>query len=57
MLAPPLLAASFLFTGLSLCVLALLLSRQDPSMPALHFAAIVTAVLGVVSVALAVLLL
>jgi hypothetical protein len=53
MLAPPLLAASLLFTGLSLCVLAFLLSRQDPPMPKLRVAAIITAVLGVVAFAVA----
>jgi hypothetical protein len=49
MLTLPLLTASFVFAGLSLCVLALLLSRQGPSTPALHFAAIITTVLGSVA--------
>jgi hypothetical protein len=55
MLAPPMLAAYFLCVALSLFVLAVLLSRQDPSSPELRFAAIVTAVLGVVSLAFALL--
>jgi len=41
------------FTGLSLFVLAFLLSRQEPLMPELRFAAIITAVLGVVAFAAA----
>ena len=53
MLTPPLLAAAFLFAGLSLCVLAFLLSRQDSSGPKLRFVAIVTAVLGGIAFAVA----
>jgi hypothetical protein len=56
MLTPPLLAAYFLFTGLSLLVLAFLLYREALPIPELRFAAIVTAVLGVVAVAFALLL-
>jgi hypothetical protein len=53
MLTPPPLAASFVFTALSLFVLALLLSRQDPPMPKLRFVAIITAVSGGVAFAVA----
>ena len=49
MLTPPSLTASFVFAGLSSCVLALLLSRQGPFTPALHFAALITTVLGSVA--------
>jgi hypothetical protein len=55
MLAPPLLVASFLFVGLLLFGLAFLLSRQVPPSPELRFAAVVTGVMGVVSLAFAVL--
>jgi heme A synthase len=55
MLAPPLLAAYFLCTGLSLFVLAFLLYRQDPSSPELRVAAIITAVLGAVALVVALL--
>jgi hypothetical protein len=53
MLTPPLFTASFVFAGLSLCVLAFLLSRQDPFTPASHFAAIITTVLAAVAFAVA----
>ena len=56
MLVPPLLVASFLFVGLLLFGLAFLLSRPVPASPELRFAAVVTGVLGVVSLAFAVLL-
>jgi hypothetical protein len=56
MLVPPLLAAYFLLVGLLLFGLAFLLSRQVPPSPELRFAAVITGVLGVVSLAFAVLL-
>ena len=55
MLAPPLLVASFLFVGLLLFGLAFLLSRQVPPSLELRFAAVVTGVMGVVSLAFTVL--
>ena len=55
MLAPPLLAAYFLYVALSLFVLTFLLYHQDPSSPELRLAAIVTTVLGAVSLAFALL--
>jgi hypothetical protein len=47
MLTPLQLTVSFVFTGLSLGVLALVLTRRESSMPTLHFAVIITAVLAV----------
>jgi hypothetical protein len=55
MLDPSLLASAFVLVGLSLFVLAFLLYRQAPHRPELRFTAVVTGVLGVVSVALALL--
>ena len=49
MLTPPQLTVSFVFTGLLLCVLALLLTRQESSMPMLRFTVTITAVLAVVA--------
>ncbi len=48
MLTPPLLAAYFLFNGLSLFVLAVVFYREAPPMPELRRATLITAVLGVV---------
>ena len=55
MLVPPLLTVSFLLVGLSLHVLVFLLYRHDPHGPEVCFAAVVTGVLGVVSLAAALL--
>ncbi len=56
MLEPPLLATYFLLVGLSLHVLAFLLYRHDPHDPKLRFVTVVTVLLGVVSLAVALLL-
>ena len=51
-----LLATYFLLVGLSLHVLAFLLYRHDPHDPKLRFVTVVTVLLGVVSLAVALLL-
>ena len=55
MLVPSLLPVYFLFVGLSLHVLAFLLYRHDLHGPEVRFAAVVTGVLGVVSLVAALL--
>ena len=56
MLVPPLHAVYFLCVSLSLYVLAFLLYRQDPHSPEIRVMAVITVVLGAVSLAFASLL-